>query len=261
MKGNTKKNNRHIAMWSCPRSRSTLIARSFEQLDGCIIYDEPLYAPYLLNHALDHPERELVMAHRETGYDKVLQKMTGDLPKGKVFSFQKQMAKHVRLNSEINWLKSLTNFFIIRDPKEIILSYSKVCKIVTKEEIGMEAVYNLFEKLEALTGETPLIVDSTDLIKNPRGYLSLICNKMGIDFSETMLSWEAGLGNAKEDNPFPWLWTGELPPTDWYSNIDSSTGFIPYVEKEVNLPDEQMPVFEECMIFYEKLKRYRQVIA
>ncbi len=45
---NRMKTNKHIALWTCPRSRSTLMTRAFEELEGCLIFDEPLYAPYLL---------------------------------------------------------------------------------------------------------------------------------------------------------------------------------------------------------------------
>jgi hypothetical protein len=255
--------SKHIAMWSSPRSRSTLVARSFEQLDGCIVYDEPLYAPYLLTHALDHPERELVIHHCETDYHKVIQTMIGDLPNGHIFSFQKQMAKHALPNLlpalGRDWLQALNHFFLLRNPKEIIASYAKVCKIVTPEEIGMKAVYDLFKEVESLTGQIPLVIDSTDLIKNPRGYLSLICSKLEIPFSDKMLSWQPGLKHDRK-NPFPWLWTGQLPPTPWYDNIDRSTGFITYQDKEVDLPKPFDQVFEQCLPFYEKLCQYRQTL-
>ena len=256
---NTMSTNKHLAMWSCPRSRSTLITRSFEQLDGCMIFDEPLYAPYLLKHAFDHPEREAVIAHRETDPQKVIQQITSDLPEGVSFSFQKQMAKHLLPDYDRNWIKSLTNFFLIRNPKEIILSYNKVCQKVTKHDIGMEDLYNLFKEVESFTEETPLVIESTDLIKNPQDFLDVICSKIGIDFSEQMLSWEAGFQarEKKIKSPFSWLWTGGLPPTVWYSNINQSTGFRPYQEKEINFPDELMPVFEDCLPFYEKLYHYR----
>ncbi|NEQ11771.1 MAG: hypothetical protein F6K37_39670 [Moorea sp. SIO4E2] len=258
---NTLSTHKHITMWSCPRSRSTLITRSFEQLDGCIIFDEPLYAPYLLDHAFDHPEREAVIAHRETDYQKVIQQMTSDLPEGASFSFQKQMAKHVQPHDDLNWIKSLNNFFLIRNPQEIILSYSKGCSKVTPNEIGMKDVYNLFKKVEEFRGRTPLVVDSTDLIKNPPAYLSLICSDLEISYSEKMLSWEPGLEKSNHsNNPFPWLWTGDLPMTSWYSNIDQSASFLPYEEKEVHLPNKLIPVFEECLPFYEKLYQHRQVI-
>jgi hypothetical protein len=259
---NTKSTNKHIAMWSCPRSRSTLITRSFEQLDGCMIFDEPLYAPYLLKHAFDHPEREAVMAHRETDPQKVIQKITSDLPEGMSFSFQKQMAKHLLPDYDLSWIKSLTNFFLIRNPKEIILSYNKVCQKMSKHDIGMENLYSLFKEVELFTEKTPLVIDSTDLIKNPQGFLEVICNKIGINFSEKMLSWEPEFKTRKKflKSPFPWLWTGELPPTVWYSNINQSTGFRPYQEKEINFPDELMPVLEDCLPFYEKLYQYRLTI-
>lgn len=246
-------------MWSCPRSCSTLITRSFEQLDKCIIFDEPFYASYLLKHAFDHPEREAVIAHREIDYQKVIQLITSELSDGLYFSFQKHMAKHILPDYERGWFKSLKNFFLIRNPKKIILSYKKECQVVTKDEIGMEALWNLFQEIESLTGETPLVVDANDLLKNPQGFLSVICSKLGLNFSEKMLSWEPELQKKTEEsnNPFPWLWTGELPDTTWYSNIKQSTGFIPYKEKEISLPDELMAVFEDCLPFYEKLWQYR----
>lgn len=261
MSTNTLLDNKHIAMWSCPRSRSTLVTRSFEQLDGCMIFDEPLYAPYLLENAFDHPERELVIAHRETDYQKVIQLITNDLPEGILFSFQKHIAKNILPYDDRKWIKSLDNFFLIRNPQEIILSYSKVCPTVTKHDVGMESLYNLYQELETFTDQSPLVIDSTDLIKNPRGYLHFLCNQLDIAFSENMLSWEAKLETKKDfNNPFPWLWTGDLPPTPWYTSIDNSTGFVPYQEKEINLPEELMPVFEECFPIYQKLWERRQII-
>lgn len=251
--------NKHIAMWTCPRSRSTLITRSFEQLEGCLIFDEPLYAPYLLNHAFDHPEREAVIARRETDYYQVIEQITSNLPEGVAFSFQKQMAKHLRPDDQKKWLKELNNFFLIRNPQEIILSYNKVCQKVTKHDIGMEALYHLFKEIESLTGQTPLVIDSTDLLKNPQEFLSLICSKLGITFSEKMLTWKPGLQRTKRNfkNPFPWLWTEQLPPTAWYSTINQSTGFMHYEEKQINFPDELMPVLGDCLPFYDKLAQYR----
>jgi hypothetical protein len=249
---------KHIAMWSCPRSCSTLITRSFEQLEKCIIFDEPFYASYLLKHAFDHPEREAVIAHRETDYQKVIQLITSELSDGELFSFQKHMAKHILPDYERDWIKSLNNFFLVRNPQEIILSYEKECQVVTKDEIGMEALYNLFLEIKSLTNETPLVVDASDLLKNPQGFLSVICSKLGLKFSEKMLSWEPGLQGKIEklNSPFPWLWTGELPDTGWYSNIKKSTGFIPYEEKEISLPDKLMAIFEDCLPFYEKLSQF-----
>ncbi|NEN89465.1 MAG: hypothetical protein F6K48_11390 [Okeania sp. SIO3H1] len=103
--------NKHIALWTCPRSCSTLMARAFEQLDGCLIFDELLYAPYLLTHGFDHPHRQAIIESCETNYENVIQQLTGNLPNGVSFSFQKYIAKHALPQFSRDWLKSLHNFF------------------------------------------------------------------------------------------------------------------------------------------------------
>jgi Sulfotransferase domain len=251
---------KHIAMWSCPRSRSTLIARSFGQLDGCIVYDEPLYAPYLVNEGFDHQERDAVISCRETDYDRVISQLIGDLPLGASFTFQKHIAKHIRTDDSQDWLASLKHFFLIRNPREIIHSYQKICQTVTDRDIGIKSLFDRFKKVESLSGKPPLVVDANDLINHPRDFLNQICIYLGIPFSEKMLNWEPGLPTRSEtsNNPFPWLWTGELPLTSWYFNIHRSTGFMPSEDDgELDLPDELMPVLESCLPFYHELSQYR----
>jgi hypothetical protein len=250
-------------MWSCPRSRSTLVARSFDQLAGCVVYDEPLYAPYLLKHGLDHPQRDLVLAHRETDWRQVVRAMTDALPAGATFSFQKQMAKHILPEYDRDWLNLLHSFILIREPGAIIRSYARVCSQVTPEEIGMAALWELFQHLSSSTGRIPLVVDSKDLINDPRRFLPAICGKLGVEFSGAMLSWEPGLANHTKTtrSPFPMLWTGDLPPTAWYSQITQSYQFQPHTEETpFELSEALRAVYEECLPFYNSLCRYRIVL-
>ncbi|HIK31775.1 MAG TPA: hypothetical protein IGS17_16260 [Oscillatoriales cyanobacterium M59_W2019_021] len=247
-------------MWSCPRSRSTLIARSFGQLEGGIVYDEPLYAPYLVQNGFDHPQREAVLASRETDYDRAISLLVGDLPDGASFSFQKHISKHFRSNQEREWLKYLSHFFLIRHPQEIIHSYQKICDQVTEADIGFESLFDIFKTVESFLGKPPLVVDANDLVRNPRLYLERICLELGIPFSETMLSWDVGLSGMEDrsHNPFPWLWTGELPMTNWYSQVNRTTGFVfPKETLKIELPPSLIPVCEACLPFYEKLSQYR----
>lgn len=114
---------KHIAMWSCPRSRSTLIYKSFEQRDDCATYDEPFYPPYLLNNGLDHPFRDEIVGNKETDYQKVIQQITADLPEDSSFSFQKHIAKNILAEYGRDWLKVLRHVFLIRPADEVIASY------------------------------------------------------------------------------------------------------------------------------------------
>lgn len=130
-----KNSSKHIAMWTCPRSRSTAITRSFEQLDDCIIYDEPLAGPYLIKQdEIDYPPivlEDFLKDAPETDYDEIINKITGNLSSGVSFSFQKHMSKHMLSQFDRSWLKKVDNFFIIRDPKKsyFVLLESKSMEI------------------------------------------------------------------------------------------------------------------------------------
>lgn len=243
---------KHIAVWSSPRSCSTLLTRAFEQLEGCLIFDEPFYGAYLLTHGFHHPHRQEIMSFCETDYKKVIERITGDLPKGFDFSFQKHLAKNVLPRFGRDWLKCLNSVFLIRDPKKTILSYQKVIKQVSRHDIGIEALYNVFQEIEALTGKKPLVVNSKDLLKNPVKVLKSICIYVGVPYSERMLSWQPRLQNS---NLF---FTGSLSSygDPWYSTVASSSGFLPYEEKEICFPDELMPLLRDCMPFYEELLQH-----
>ena len=88
--------------------------------------------------------------------------------------------KHALPEFGRDWLKSLHNFFLIRDPKEIVVSWHKVYGKVTKHDIGIEELYNIFKEVEPFSARTPLVIDSTDLIKNPKKALNLLCSKFGL---------------------------------------------------------------------------------
>ena len=89
--------NKHIAMWTCARSRSTLMTRAFQELDGCVVFDEPFYPPYLTTQGFDHPHRLEIIERYETNYEKVISKITGNLPQGYSFSFQKHMVINLKM--------------------------------------------------------------------------------------------------------------------------------------------------------------------
>ena len=257
--------SQHIAMWSCSRSRSTVTTRAFEQLDGCILFDSPFYAPYLLATNLELPERKEVLKNLETDYKKVIEKITGSLPDGKLFSFQRHLAKYTLPEFGRDWLKSLNNFFLIRHPKYIISSYQKAQSRygsqnkITNEDINLKALFHIFKEVESLSGNVPLVIDADDLIKNPRNVLTFLCNYMGIEFSDKMLNWEKpGLKDSVlEGSSLPSA--SKIWSQTWYTTVNNSQGFLPYEQKEVELFDELIPILEESMPYYNKLFEHRHI--
>lgn len=251
--------SKHIAMWTCPRSRSTVVARAFEQLDGCVLFDEPLTGAYLVaTGKYKEQEQQEALKYCETNYNKVIRKLTGKLPDWASFSFQKQMAMHALPEFGKDWLKSLNNFFLIRDPKEIILSLQKIHgnkKQITMEDIGYESLFYLFKDIEYLTKDKPLVVDSSDLVQNPKITLKFLCDEIGVQFSDKMLTWKS---NSKKTKL---LWTEDTSYYIWYSRVLDSTEFINSESQDkVDFPNELLPLVEKCMPFYEQLYNYRVVL-
>lgn len=247
-------NNKHIAMWSCPRSRSTAVARAFEQLDDCVVFDEPFFGAYLVKRGLEEPcqERE-VGQYLETDYQEIIDKITGDLPENSSFSFQKHQSKHALPEFGRNWLKSLNNFFLIRNPQEIIISYQKLYKKkLTLSHIGIEQHYQLFKEIESLTGKIPIVIDSQDVVKYPQKVMEFLCDRFKINFSQKMLSWSENPEKSQllkiEKSPYS---------TGWYSKVLNASGFIePKQYSDCDFPEELNPLLDACIPFYEKLSSY-----
>jgi hypothetical protein len=249
--------NKHIAMWFCPRSRSTVIARAFGQLDECVVYDEPFYGAYLAIKGQDNYlplKPEELSKYSELDYKKVINKITGELPDGASFSFQKHNTKHALPEFGRDWIKELKNFFLIRNPQETIYSYwqANYCQGNLKiDKVGWLQHFKLFEEIQQLTGETPLVIDSNELVKAPRKYLEFLCTKLGVNYSEKMLDWKPA------DNSLTWVQGS--PYEHWYANALNTTKFT-YEEKKLDLPNELMPLLEECMPYYQKIFQHRVVI-
>lgn len=247
-------NYKHIALWACPRSCSSLIGRSFDQRKDCVIYEEPFYPPYLLTHGLDHPMRDELITYRETDYKKIIQQITGELKNGYAFSFQKHIAKNVLPEYGLDWLAELKNFFLIREPARIIKSYIKVVGYADEHSVGFKDLLRIFKAVQKLKNETPIVIDASDILRNPKDMINKLCDKLDIPRDENMFRWEAnseGSGLMMGTNGLTKL---EYP---FQKRLWKSTGFMPYEEKEVVLEAKYRQLEEESLEIYHELYQYK----
>ncbi len=136
----------YVAMWSGPRNISTAMMRSWGNRPDTVVCDEPLYAHYLLaTRRSDHPGYEDTIQRRETDWRKVINLLTGPIPEGKRVYYQKHMAHHVLAGMEIDWIRKLSNCFLIRDPRKTLLSLIEFLPTPTAEETGLPQQVKLFE--------------------------------------------------------------------------------------------------------------------
>ena len=143
---------RRIAMWSGPRNISTALMRGWENRSDCAVIDEPLYAFYLERTGLPHPGAAEIIAHDETDWRRVAETLTGPLPDGASVFYQKLMAHHLLPEIDREWLWSLEHAFLLRDPREMLLSLSKVTPNPRPEDTGLPQQVELFEEVRRRTG-------------------------------------------------------------------------------------------------------------
>ena len=235
-----------IAMWSGPRNISTAMMRSFENRKDTLVIDEPFYAYYLNKTGLNHPIREKVLASQSISWDEIVALLNGEIPKEKTIFYQKHMVHHILSFDNISWVKNFKNCLLIRHPKQVIISYSKKSKINTINDLGFAQQVELFKQIKNLTGSYPAVIDSKDILLDPKLHLLKLCDYFDISFSEDMLSWQ--MGKRASDG----IWGSH-----WYKNVINSNGFIPYKEPEESIHQDDMQFYQDSIEHYNYLSSYK----
>jgi hypothetical protein len=236
-----------IAMWSGPRNISTALMRSWGNRPDTSVCDEPFYAHYLQATGRDHPGAEEVIANGETDWRKVAAELTGDMPDGKHIFYQKQMTHHLLPHIDRSWLGAVTNCFLIRDPAGVIVSYIKKNDDPSLEDLGFVQQAEIFEWVRAHTGAKPPVIDAHDVLANPEKMLRLLCDAIGVEFREEMLSWPPGLRETDG------IWAKH-----WYGEVANSTGFRKPAQREREpVPERLRGVYERSRECYARLSQYR----
>ncbi len=235
-----------IAMWSGPRNISTALMRSFENRNDTFVSDEPFYAHFLKQTGVDHPMRDEVIKSGNPNWTTVSDYLTNTIPDGKSVWYQKHMAQHNLPGVDLGWAEKVFNCFLIRDPKEVILSYTKKYAISSVYQLGLPQQFDLFTQLREKGEVAPIILDSTDILTNPESMLKKLCRTLGIPFTNKMLKWPKG--RRKSDG----VWGKH-----WYNAVEQSTSFQAYQKKCEKIPVEYTAIYEESIEFYLQLYNQR----
>lgn len=230
-----------ICLWSGPRNISTALMYSFAQRDDTVVYDEPLYAHYLFRTPARkyHPGAEEVIATMENDGEKVVcDLILGDQPKS--VAFFKHMTHHLH-DLDLGFLAETTNVLLTRDPVDMLPSYAKQIETPSLRDVGYKSHTELLSRLQSI-GQDPPVLDSKQILLNPKKVLSELCERINIPFQEAMLSWQAG--PRSEDGSWAKY---------WYKSVHQSTGFGKYIQKSEPFPEALKPLLAECMPYYEQL--------
>lgn len=235
-----------IAMWSGPRNISTAMMRAWGNRVDTFVVDEPFYAYYLGATGKKHPVADVVIVSGETDWRKIVAQLTGPVPNGKRIFFQKQMAHHLLPDVDREWLGGVTNCFLIRDPREVIASYVKKREDPLLQDLGFMQQVEIFDFVRTRTSSIPPIVDAKDVLENPEPMLRLLSESVGVEFSQSMLSWPAGLRETDG------VWAGH-----WYREVAKTTSFQPYRPRHAEVPTHLREIYDRCRECYKRLYEYR----
>src|SRR4029077_7985674 len=127
-----------------------------------------LYAYYLERTGKNHPGAAEVIAQGETDWRKTVTALTkAPVPGDKRIFFQKQMTHHLLPEIDRAWIVDLTNCFLIRDPREVILSYVKKNPDPSLEDLGVVQQCEIFDFVRGRANSIPVVVDADDVLRDP----------------------------------------------------------------------------------------------
>jgi hypothetical protein len=214
---------------------------SFAQRTDTKVFDEPLYAHYLSKTTAKnyHPGADDILATMENDGEKVVDMMMGKHNKSVVFF--KNMTHHL-LDLDRDFMKDCIHIILTRDPIEMLPSFDKVIKNPSMDDVGYALHTELLKYFEKI-GITPIVLDAKKVLINPEKRLKQLCDHIGISFDKKMLDWKVGA--RIEDG----IWAQY-----WYTNIHKSMGFLRYKAKTDPFPERLIPLLNECLIHYKKLK-------
>ena len=104
----------------------------------------------------------------------------------------------------------------------------------------------IFDFVRTRTSSIPPIVDAKDVLKNPERMLRLLCEAVGAEFSQSMLSWPPGMRETDG------VWAKH-----WYGEVAKTTSFQPYLPRHAKVPAHLHEIHERCRECYERLYQYR----
>ncbi|MFN2475446.1 MAG: HAD family hydrolase, partial [Chthoniobacterales bacterium] len=114
------------------------------------------------------------------------------------------------------------------------------------EDLGFLQQEQIFDYVSKWLLGNPPVIDAADVLRDPRRTLQLLCEAVGVQFTDAMLSWPAG------PRPTDGVWAKY-----WYAEVEQSTGFQPYREHLSEVSPRLREVHQRCRAVYDRLHALR----
>lgn len=157
---------------------------------------EVLHEPFMYHYYIDGDREKFTgfapEADHPTHYDGIRQMIRDKAAQGPVFF--KDMGYYVRdvLSHDPEFACEMSHAFLIRDPAEAVISYAKRQSDFTREEVGIEAQWQLYEALVGM-GLTPTILMSDAIRQSPAAQMARYWADAGLPDAPHALNWDASV--------------------------------------------------------------------
>ena len=237
---------RILALWCVIRSRSTAFERMMEQRGDHRCHHEPFGDVWYNGEQPGCPPQRAQNPTPGLTVESQLDRLLDDARTEPVFF--KDMAEYVVRFADDTFLRRFDHSFLIRDPARTIPSIFDRWPDFELSETGFAEQRLLFDRVTALRGTPPPVIDAEDLMADTPGMVAAWCEAVGIPYVPEALAWQA------ETRGYSWYEGGS-----WHDNLRTSTGLEapPTDYLPVDADQRMVAAHEACLPHYEAMHAQR----
>ncbi len=180
------------ALWCHPRSMSTAVERIMRERGDLEVLHEPFMYHYYLGGDREKFTDFAPEADHPTSYEGIRAMIRERAEAAPVFFKDMGYYVHETLGHDPGFAGEMSHAFLIRDPREAVISYAKRQPDFTAEEVGIEAQWQLYAALRGM-GLAPTILFSEDIRRNPGAEMARYWAEVGLADATHALSWDASV--------------------------------------------------------------------
>ena len=195
-----------LFLWSPPRSLSTAFLRMMIERGDHEVIHEPFSSIVVQGHVT-------IGDRTATSHDELLKLLAERAADRRVFVKETTEYDYLTTGGDRIPEQGL-HTFIVRDPRSVIASHYAMNPEVTCAEVGYQHQVEL-ARLAWDTDDRPIVVEAEHLVSDPVSAIAAYCERVGIPFVESALSW------APQDHR-AWSRTRQ-----WHQDAARSNGFRP----------------------------------
>lgn len=233
-----------LALWSAPRSRSTVFFRMMLEHRTLVALHEP-FCNIVNDGSTEVGQR------RVTSIGGLIDTLLEISRPRTVFFKDTTDCQYDAVFGRQDFLRGARHAFLLRDPREVIASFAALKPDMAIHEVGLEYLHRIYlAVLDA--GGAPVVLDSDDLVHDPERTLRAYCAAVDLPFDGEALSWQPG------DRP-EWRQSAR-----WHVEVSASSA-VRRQHRSYDRTIDSDPLlrryYEHHLPFYEYLRERRVRIA